>query len=137
MVSFVAGAGATTVPGIGDISGMIYTCAILELIFGIFALVGATMAFSGRSWGIALMGAIFCLLSVGFLFLGSLFGLLGLIFIAISREEFEGATPPPYRPQYGQPAYQYDQQPMQGYQQGYQQPYYPDQYPPQEPPPPY
>ena len=126
MIIIIAGAESSSIPGFGaEVSGLLYTCAIIEIVFGVFALVGATMCFSGRSWGLALVGSIFCRLSIGLVFLGSLCGLIALILIAVSRDEFEGGSPP-YQPQYGgpqygAPAYQYPQDPYQ--QQGYQDPY--------------
>lgn len=140
MMTFVIGSEASSIPGIGDASGVFYTCAVIELVFGILALVGAAMALSGKSWGLALVGSIFCLLSLGFVFIGSLMGLIALILIAVSKDEFEGQAPqypPQYGyggpPQYGAPAYQYGQET----QPGYQQPYYDDQQQPPQYPPPY
>jgi hypothetical protein len=139
MMIFIIGAEVSAFPGGGDAESVLYICATIELIFGIFAIVGAAMALSGKSWGLALVGSIFCLLSLGFMLIGSLMGLIALILIAISKDEFEGQAPA-YAPAYGAPPYgQYGAPPPPMYGQetqvGYQQPYQDEQQqPPQYPP---
>jgi hypothetical protein len=96
-----AGEEASSLPMMGEtFETILYICGAIELIFGLLALLGAIMCFKGTGWGIALVGGIFGLLSIGMFGAGSLFGLLGLIFVAISKDEFNGgaapvAAPPP------------------------------------------
>lgn len=131
--TFMAGAEAEDLPLFGDtIANIVYVCGGIELIFGIIALVGGLFAYNGKSYNIALLGGILCLLSIGPFFLGSLLGLVGLILIATSKEEFAGQAPavPPgyaaaYPPGYAPPPGQYPPP----------QQYPPQQYPPQQPPP--
>jgi hypothetical protein len=130
---FIAGSEAADLDIFGFLSGLVYTCGAIELILGIIAIVGGLFAWNGRSYGFALTGSIICLISIGYFLLGSLFGLIALILIATSKEEFAGqapAYPPGYPAPYppGQPPYQ---QPYPGQ---YAPP--PGQYPPQQPPPP-
>ena len=54
-----------------------------SIVFGIIAIVGGIFALQRRSWGLALTGAIFALLSTWGL------GVLAIIFTAISKGEFE------------------------------------------------
>lgn len=136
---FLVGAGAVDdVDVAGFMSGALTTCGILVLVFSILTILGAFSAFTGKSWGLALIGGIFGLLTIGpwpyAMGLGSLFGLIGLIIIAISGSEFKSETPPPmqpYPPQAYPPAGYPPQQPPPGYPP--QQPP-PGQYPPQQPP---
>ncbi len=113
----------------GILEDALVTCGAIIAVFSILTLLGAISAFTGKSWGLALVGGIFGLLTFGFSGLGSLFGLIGLIVVAISSSEFKGHEPPPqpYPPQ-GYPPQGY---PPQGYPP--QQP--PPGYPPQQPPP--
>lgn len=71
-----------------SVGGSLTCCGGLELLFGIGALVGGISALqrSGFTW--ALIGAVLCLISVGPLFISSLLGLVALILIATSQNEF-------------------------------------------------
>lgn len=85
VIAAVGGSTAALVPGAGAI---IVVCGAIELIFGLIALVGSIMAIQRKSWGLALVGAIFCMISIGPMFIASILGLIALILVAISREEF-------------------------------------------------
>ncbi|UCD92108.1 MAG: hypothetical protein JSV43_07735 [Methanobacteriota archaeon] len=63
------------------IASFVMTCAVIILILGIIALMGGICALMRRFWGLALVG--------GILTLPSFLGLIGLILVAISRNEFE------------------------------------------------
>ena len=107
--------------------GALTICGAVLAIIAIITLLGAIMAIMGKMWGLALVGGIFGLLTIGPIFLGSIFGLIGLILIAMSKDEFgpKQIMPPGYYPP---PGYA----PPPGYQPpppGYAPP------PPQAPPP--
>ena len=110
---FIIGADfAEDIDPTGMAEGILTVCGIIFLIFAIIALVGAIMALTGKSWGLGIVGGIFGLLCIGPYGLASIFGLIGLIMVAISKDEFgEGpppgaAYPPPaYPPPAGAPAY--------------------------------
>ncbi|MFQ5884897.1 MAG: hypothetical protein ACE5IO_07335 [Thermoplasmata archaeon] len=68
----------TLIPGIAS---FVMICAIVFLILGIIALMGGIFAVMRRHWGLALVG--------GILTIFSLLGLIGLILVAISKDEFE------------------------------------------------
>jgi hypothetical protein len=72
----------------GDLGGVMAVCGILGLIFSIMALVGGIFAIQRKQWAFALVGAILGMLAIGFL-IGGLLGLIGLILIAVAREEFD------------------------------------------------
>jgi len=67
-------------------------CAVIIIIFAILALLGGVMAITGKSYGLAILGAVFALFTLGPFFLGSILGLVGLILIVLSADEF-GKTP--------------------------------------------
>ena len=125
------------------LSGIFMTCAIIVMIFALLALLGGVMAITGKSFGLAILGAVFAMFTLGPIFLGSLLGLVALILLALSKDEFGGGVPMPPPGAYGnvppampmgmdplvQPAQPYGQPPMQ------QPPA--DQTPPMEQPPAY
>lgn len=78
------------IPGGDEVGGIFLVCGIIFMIFGILALVGGIMSATRKSWGMALVGAIFGLFCLGFVFLeASLLSLIALILIAISKDEFQ------------------------------------------------
>ena len=50
--------------------------------------IGGIMGVQRKMWGLALVGGIFALLSMGPVFISSLLGLIGLILVAVSRQDF-------------------------------------------------
>ncbi len=72
-----------------------YVCAGVSVVFAIITLFGAVLAFSGRSWLGALIGSIFCLMSLWIALLPSILGIAACILILFGKEEFE-SKPPTY-----------------------------------------
>jgi len=58
------------------------------VIFGLFAIIGGAMAVRRKSWGLALVGSILGLFTIGFVGEATVLSLIALILIAISRREF-------------------------------------------------
>ena len=58
------------------------------VVFGIIAILGGIFAIQRKHFAIALVGAIFGLIGIGFV-IGSVLGLIGLILIAVGRKEFD------------------------------------------------
>jgi hypothetical protein len=78
------GAMFLSIPMVGDaMGGILATCGIILLIFGIIGLLGGIFAMMRRLWGLAILGGIFALISGYFIL-----GLIGLILVAISKKEF-------------------------------------------------
>lgn len=76
-------------PGVSGIGDILMVCGIILMIFGIMALIGGIMSATRKSWGLALMGSIFGLFCLGFVFLeASILSFIALILIAISKDEF-------------------------------------------------
>ena len=72
-----------TVPGMDAFTSIVMICGIILLVFGIIALLGGIFAIKRTHFGLAILGGIFSLLSPGIIF-----GLIGLIVVAISKKEF-------------------------------------------------
>lgn len=71
------------------IEGVFLVCGGIFMVIGLVALIGGFFAFRKRHWGIAIVGGIFSLFTLGIVFFeGSILGLIGLILIAISKREF-------------------------------------------------
>jgi hypothetical protein len=102
----------------------LYIIAGLNIVFTVIIFAGAFSCFSAYHWGFSIAAAVICLLSVGFLFLSSVFGLVALVMLAIGKDEFEPVIE--YVDEFGRP---YPTQ--QGYYYGnepYQDQYYDDGY---------
>jgi hypothetical protein len=68
---------------------ILLTCGIIGCILSIFTLVGGIVAVKRKSWGLAIVGGILGLFTIGPVFLGSIIALIGLILVAISRKDFQ------------------------------------------------
>jgi ribosomal protein L40E len=62
-------------------------CGALSLVFGLAGFAGGVFAVQRKGFGLALTGAILGMLSIGFV-IGAVLGLVGMILIAVSKEEF-------------------------------------------------
>ncbi|HDM66802.1 MAG TPA: hypothetical protein ENG62_00235 [Thermoplasmatales archaeon] len=65
------------------------TCATLGIIFSLFPLVGGLTALQKKRWGLALLGGIIGLFTGLVSFLSSILSLVGLILVAISKQDFQ------------------------------------------------
>ncbi|MDD1768380.1 MAG: zinc ribbon domain-containing protein [Methanomassiliicoccales archaeon] len=70
------------------VEGVLVACGVIWFIIGLIALIGGIFAIRRKRWGIAIVGGVFGLLTIGPYFIGSILGLIGLILIAISKDEF-------------------------------------------------
>jgi hypothetical protein len=76
-------------PGGGPLAGIVIVCGVILMIFGILALLGGIMSATRKNWSMALIGSIFGLFCLGFVFFeASIFSFIALILIAISKDEF-------------------------------------------------
>ncbi len=68
------------------ISNIMIVCAALIIIFSIFAILGGIYALKRKKFGIALLGAVLGLFTI----LGTIFALVAVLILALSRNEFNG-----------------------------------------------
>ena len=68
--------------------GLVIVCGAIAFILSILALLGGVMALRRRMWGLALVGSILGLFSIGFFGLSSLLSLIALIVLVMSKDEF-------------------------------------------------
>lgn len=71
-----------------DIEAILGACGIIVIIFGAIAMIGGLFGIIRKHFGLAIIGGIFALLGIGFV-IGSVMALIGLILVAISRDEFD------------------------------------------------
>jgi hypothetical protein len=74
---------------IEQLQSILVTCGIIGCILSVFALVGGIVAVKRKSWGLAIVGGILGIFTIGPIFLGSIISLVGLILVAVSRKEFQ------------------------------------------------
>jgi len=63
-------------------------CGSIGFFLSIFTILGGIMSIKKQRWGIALVGGILGLFTIGPFFLSSAFSLIGLILVIISKNEF-------------------------------------------------
>jgi len=63
--------------------------ASLMVVYGIFALSGGVLAMMRMYWPIAVLGAVCSLVALGWYYISALFGAIGIILLAKTRDEFE------------------------------------------------
>ena len=87
LLTAVLAAFLSFIPGV---SGIVFVCGAIGVIFGLIALLGGIMAIRRRMWGIAMVGSILGLFTIGFavFFETSILSLIALILIAMSKKEF-------------------------------------------------
>ena len=84
-VSQFEGIGGET---LGFLADIVLICSIIFIIFSVIAILGGYFATQRSRFGIALMGAIVGLFTIGPMCLSSITALVALILIAISKDEF-------------------------------------------------
>lgn len=64
-------------------------CGTLMLLFGLGALVGGILGVFRKAWAVVMATSVLCVVSVGWSFLSLVLGFIGLILVAISKEDFD------------------------------------------------
>ena len=78
------------VVGVTDMIDDIMTvCGIIVIILSLLVVLGGVLGLLRKSWGFAIVGGVLGLFVFGPFMLGSLFALVGLILVGVSRKEFE------------------------------------------------
>ena len=65
----------------------LHSCGIVDLVFGVLAVIGSIFALKRTHFGLAVVGGVFAFLGFGFV-VGTLIGLIGLILVVVARREF-------------------------------------------------
>jgi hypothetical protein len=76
------------VPGADTLSDILKVCGIIFIILGILVILGAVSAITKKSWGLALVGSIIGIFTIGYYLTGTLLSIVALILLALSKDEF-------------------------------------------------
>jgi len=71
-----------------QVQSFLQTCSIIGVVFSALALIGGLMAIRRKSWGLAMIGSILGLFTIGVFFTASVFSLIALVFLLMTRREF-------------------------------------------------
>jgi hypothetical protein len=71
-----------------QLQSFLLVCGIIGSILSIIALAGGIVALRRKGWGLAMIGSILGLFTIGPYFLASILALIGLIILVISRKDF-------------------------------------------------
>jgi len=78
------------VAGVGDmVEDILHACGAIWVIFGLIAVMGGVFGIMRKHFALVIVGAIFGLLCFGPYALGSIFALIGLILVAVSKKDFD------------------------------------------------
>lgn len=72
-----------------QLQSFLTTCGIIGCILSVFTLAGGIVAVKRKAWGLAVIGGILGLFTIGPVLVGSIIALIGLILIAMSRKDFQ------------------------------------------------
>jgi hypothetical protein len=64
-------------------------CGTLMLLFGLVAVMGGVLGVFRRQWEIVMAASILCVISVGWSFISMALGFIGLLLVAISKDDFD------------------------------------------------
>ena len=71
-----------------DLENILEICGAISIVFGAIAIVGGVIALTRKHFALAVVGAVFGFLGMGFI-IGGVLGLVGLVMIILSKSEFE------------------------------------------------
>jgi hypothetical protein len=72
-----------------QLQSFLTTCGIIGAVLSIFTLAGGIVAMRRKAWGLAVIGGILGLFTIGPVLLASILALIGLILVIISRQDFQ------------------------------------------------
>lgn len=72
------------------VNNVLNACGVITLIFGFFLLVGGIFAIKKVHWGVAFIGSILGIFSIGPMFIGSVLSIGALILLIMAKDEFKG-----------------------------------------------
>lgn len=77
------------VAGAGDIlSDILTVCGIIIIVLALIVVVGGFFGVTRKHWGLAILGGVLGLFLLGPYMLATIFSLIGLILVAVSKKDF-------------------------------------------------
>ncbi len=80
--------------GLGGLAMLGVFFAVFKVLLSVGALAGGISAWLGKSFVLAMAGAIIGLITIGFLYTGTIIAALAIVLLVMSREEFEDMRGP-------------------------------------------
>ena len=71
-----------------DLEGILEVCGAICIVFGIIAIIGGVFSLMRKHFALAIIGAVFGLLGMGYI-IGAVLALVALVLIIMSKSEFE------------------------------------------------
>lgn len=82
--------GFGSMKGFEDIlQNILYVCGAIFVILGLIAVVGGFFGVRRKHWGLAILGGVLGLFIITPYFIGSLVALVGLVLLAVSKQDFD------------------------------------------------
>lgn len=72
-----------------QLQSFLTTCGIIGCILSVLTLAGGIVAVKRKAWGLAVIGGILGLFTIGPALIGSILSLIGLIFLVMARKDFQ------------------------------------------------
>ncbi len=72
-----------------QLQSFLTTCGIIGCILSVLTLAGGIVAVKRKAWGLAVIGGILGLFTIGPALIGSILSLIGLIFLVMGRKDFQ------------------------------------------------
>jgi len=72
-----------------QLQSLLLVCGIIGSILSVIALAGGIVALRKKGWGLAMIGSVLGLFTIGPYFLASILSFIGLILLVLSRKEFQ------------------------------------------------
>lgn len=77
------------VAGVGDmLSDILTVCGIIVIVLALIVVVGGFFGVQRKHWGLAILGGVLGLFLLGPYMLATIFALIGLILVAVSKKDF-------------------------------------------------
>jgi hypothetical protein len=71
-----------------QIQQILQTCSIIGIVLSLLPILGGILSIQRKLWGIAVLGAVLGLLTVGPVFISSILSLIGLILLVMAKDAF-------------------------------------------------
>lgn len=72
-----------------QLQSFLTTCGVIGCILSVLTLAGGIVAVKRKAWGLAVIGGILGLFTIGPALIGSVLSLIGLIFLVMARKDFQ------------------------------------------------
>jgi hypothetical protein len=72
-----------------QLQSVLLLCGAIGCVCSFLTLAGGIVTLKRKAWGLAIIGSVLGLFTIGPIFIGSILSLIGLILVALSKKEFQ------------------------------------------------